>query len=138
MRVEIRTVVKDDIQGITEVLISSELFPPEYLDEMISDYLDNPESEEIWFACLNEDTIIGFGYCIPEKFTEGTYNLLAIAVAKDFQGKGIGGQMIGFIEHLLMHKSKRILLIETSSGHQYKLTREFYKKLDYTHEATIP
>lgn len=134
---EIRKVVKEDVQGFKEVLDSSELFPSEYLDDMIFDYLSNPESEEIWFTSLSNNNIIGLGYCTPKKFTDGTYNLLAIAVRKELQGKGIGRQMIGFIEQLLKEKSKRILIIETSSDPQYQLTREFYKNLNYRQEATI-
>ncbi len=134
---EIRNVIKEDVQGLKEVLDSSELFPSQYLDDMISDYLNNAESEEIWFTGVSDGNIIGLGYCRPEKFTDGTYNLLAIAVRKEFQGKGIGRDMMGFIEQQLREKSKRILIVETSSDPQYKLTKEFYEKRDYRQEATI-
>ena len=137
MTEKIRNTVKDDIDGLKEVLDSSELFPSDYLDEMISDYMNNPESEEIWFTYFQEDQIIGLGYCTSEKLTDGTYNLLAIAVRKDIQGKGIGRKMMDYIEQLLKKKSKRVLIVETSSDSQYKLTREFYEKLNYRKEATI-
>ncbi|MFA8300891.1 MAG: N-acetyltransferase family protein [Hyphomicrobiales bacterium] len=137
MKEEIRNTIKDDIDGIKEILNSNELFPIEYLDHMISDYFDNPQSEEIWFTYIQDNKVLGFGYCVPEKMTEGTCNLLLIAVRKDYQGKGAGKKMMNYIEHLLQSMSKRILIVETSSDDQFVLTREFYKKLDYHHEATI-
>ena len=137
MTEEIRSTSKADIPGIKEVLDSSELFPSTYLDEMISDYLENPESEEIWFTCHWESKVIGFGYCVPEKLTDGTYNLLAIALLKECQGKGIGSRMIAYIEQLLAQNSKRVLIVETSSADDYKLTRAFYEKLNYRKEASI-
>jgi ribosomal protein S18 acetylase RimI-like enzyme len=137
MNVLLRNTTEDDIAGLEEVLDSSGLFPSECLNEMMSEYLNNPESEEIWFTCLLEDKPVGFGYCAPEKFTQGTYNLLAIAVRKDMQGKGLGRSMMGYIERLLKEKSNRLLIVETSSDSQYGLTREFYEKLNYVQEATI-
>jgi len=134
---QIRNVVEEDLQGLKEVLDLSELFPSEYLDDMIADYLNNPDSTDIWFTKIDDGKIIGIGYCVPEKLTDGTYNLRAIAVRKELQGKGIGREMMDYIEQKLRGKSKRVLIVETSSDLQYKLTREFYKKLDYRHEATI-
>lgn len=78
---------------------------------MISDYFNNPETEEIWFTNLYDGEIIGLGYCAPEKLTEGTYNKLAIAVRKDLQGKGEGKKMINYIENLLTNKGHRILIV---------------------------
>ncbi|WP_044203603.1 GNAT family N-acetyltransferase [Flammeovirga sp. OC4] len=137
MTTEIRNTIQSDIDGLKEVLDSSELFPSEYLDEMISDYFNNPDTEEIWFTNISYGKIIGFGYCTPEKLTQGTYNLLAIAVKKEFQGKGEGRKMMDYIEHLLSAKGHRILIVETSSDSQYKLTRKFYDQLGYRKEATI-
>jgi ribosomal protein S18 acetylase RimI-like enzyme len=137
MTEHIRNTIKADIDGLKEVLDSSELFPSVYLDDMISEYFNNPESEEIWFTSLQEHKIVGLGYCTPEKLTEGTYNLLAIAVRKDMQGRGVGRKMMGYIEKLLKEKSNRVLIVETSSDNQYTLTREFYEKLNYRKEATF-
>jgi ribosomal protein S18 acetylase RimI-like enzyme len=137
MTTEIRMTVESDIKGLKEVLDSSELFPSEYLDDMISDYFNNPESEEIWCTNLFDWKIIGLGYCTPEKLTEGTYNLLAIAVRKELQGKGEGKKMISYIENLLTSQGHRILIVETSSDSQFELTRKFYDQLGYRKEATI-
>ncbi len=133
----IRKVKPQDIPGLKEVLDSSELFPSEYLDDMISDFLNNNDTSEIWFTCVDNDRPLALGYCVPEKLTNGTYNLYAIAVRKEFQGQGIGQRMMRFIESLLAENGNRILIVETSSIDQYALTRKFYGKLGYRQEAII-
>lgn len=133
----IRKVQPQDILGLKEVLDSSELFPSEYLDDMISDYFNNKDTTDIWFTFIDNDRPVALGYCVPEKLTNGTYNLYAIAVRKELQGQGFGQKMMGFIEKLLTDNGNRILIVETSSIDQYALTRKFYNKLGYRQEAII-
>ena len=137
MNYEIRKVTKKDLTGLKEVLDSIELFPSEYLDDMMADYLNNPATEDIWFTCIAGDIPVAIGYAAPEKFTNGTYNLYAIGVKKELQGTGIGHKMMDFIEQLLKENKKRILIVETSSNDQFTLTRQFYNKLGYRQEAII-
>lgn len=73
--IEIRKAIKGDVEGLKWVLNSIALFPTEMLDDMISDYFDNPKSEEIWFTAIQNDIIVSIGYCAPEKLTDGTFNL---------------------------------------------------------------
>lgn len=134
---EARMVAKEDLSGLKEVLDSSELFPSEYLDDMISDYFTNPETQAIWFTCITDSKLSAIGYCAPEKFTNGTYNLYAIAVKKELQGMGIGKKMMKFLEDHLKNNNHRILIIDTSSDQRYELTRKFYKDLNYRQEAVI-
>ena len=134
---KIRPVEKRDLPALKAVLTSSELFPAELLDDMITDYLNNQESADIWFTTVAEGRPISIAYCAPEQMTSGTFNLYAIAVHKQYQGQGIGKQMMQYIEDLLREAGHRILLVETSGLADYALTREFYHKCQYTQEATI-
>lgn len=120
-----------------EVLDSSGLFPSEYLDEMISGYLENVESQELWFTFLDQDKPVAIGYCTPEKLTDGTYNLLAIGVKKSAQRTGIATKMMDYIEAQLRAKNGRILIVETSSAAEQGAARHLYQKLGYTQEAII-
>ena len=134
----IRPINKQDLSALKEVLDSIELFPSEYLDDMISDYFNNPETEDIWFTAIEEDKPVALAYCAPEKFTEGTFNLYAIGVRKDYQGKKIGGRMIHYLEKELKTAGHRVLIVETSSSPDLALTREFYPKQGYKQVAVLP
>ena len=137
MNQRIRPIIQTDIDALKRVLDSSELFPSEYLEEMISDYFNNAETQDIWFTCLANDKPVAIGYCVPEKFTDGTYNLLAIGVAKDSQRNGIASEMMKYIEQRLKNKDGRILIVETSSDDAQIGARHFYKQIDYIIEAII-
>ena len=137
MNLNIRPTVPEDKLHLKNVLNTIELFPPGMLDEMIEDYLTNPETQNIWFTAELDHTPIGFGYCAPEMLTEGTYNLYAIGVKNDLHGKGIGRQMMSYLETELKEKGHRILIVETSGGPDLFKTRKFYEDLNYTKEAVI-
>ena len=133
----VRAITKEDLPALKKVLDSIELFPSEMLDDMSADFFINPESPEYWFTKTVNNKPVAIGFCAAEKLTKGTYNLYAIGVQKGLQGKGIGGEMMNYIEQLLIDKGNRILIVETSSSEDFKLTREFYTKLNYSKEAVI-
>ena len=134
---EIRNISKQDLEALKKVIDSSELFPSEMLDEMIAEYLSGSAAEEIWLTKEHDGVPITIVYCAPEKMTEGTSNLYLIAVQKEYQGKGIGAEMMTYVENLLRKKGHRILLVETSGLPEFELTRKFYDQLGYHREAVI-
>ncbi len=133
----IRAVNKSDLDELKNVIETTGLFPGELLDGMVADYFTNSETEEIWLARFHNNKPIAVAYCAPERLTDGTYNLYLIAVHKDFQAQGIGGQIMIYLENLLQSKGKRILLVETSGLPEFELTRKFYEKCGYIREAVI-
>lgn len=134
---ETRLVVPDDMAGLKDVLDSISLFPPEMLEELIHDFFHNPATEDIWFTTTENGTPVSIGYCAPEKLTSGTYNLYAIGVRADVQGRGTGKMMMAFLENYLRNQGHRILIVETSGAEAFSLTRKFYEQLKYTREAVI-
>ena len=137
MNEKIRAVTLSDSDGLKKVVDSSELFPSEYLDEMISDYFNNPNTQDIWFTHIDNNKQVAIGYCAPEKLTDGTYNLLAIGVSQDSQRKGVASEMMKYIEQLLKNKDGRILIVETSSDDAQIGARNFYQKIGYIQAAVI-
>lgn len=133
----IRAIKKTDLDDLKIVIETSGLFPADLLDGMVENYFSNSETEEIWLTKLDNNRPIAIVYCAPERLTDGTYNLYLIAVHKDFQANGIGGQIMRYLESLLKSKEKRILLVETSSLPEFELTRKFYNKCKYNREAVI-
>lgn len=134
---KIREVIHSDVDSLKIVLDSCGLFPSEYLDEMISDYFNNLDTNEIWFTYVENNSPISIGYCIPEKLTSGTYNLLAIGVSENHQRKGVAVEMMNFIEQKLKTIGARVLIVETSSDDAQIGARNLYQKLGYNQEAVI-
>lgn len=137
MNKKIKPVTQSDIGGLKNVLDSCGLFPSEYLDEMIFDYFNNTNTQDIWFTCIENNSPVAIGYCVPEKLTDGTYNLLAIGVSENAQRKGIANEMMNYIEQELKSRDGRILIVETSSDDAQIGARKLYEKIGYTQEAVI-
>jgi ribosomal protein S18 acetylase RimI-like enzyme len=69
--------------------------------------------------------------------TEGTWNLLLIAVHPERQGEGIGAALMTHAETILAAQGERVVLVETSGLPEFERTRGFYDRLGYEREARI-
>jgi ribosomal protein S18 acetylase RimI-like enzyme len=137
MNLTIRKAVPDDLPAFKAVIDSNELFPADLLDDMVQDFFTNPASTDIWLCAELENRPVAVAYCAPERMTEGTFNLYLIAVLSDLKGKGIGGEVMQFLENQLKSSGVRVLLVETSGLPAFERTRHFYDQCHYTREAVI-
>lgn len=136
--IRIRELQKNDLPQVKQIIDENQMFPSEYLDQMVSDFFDN-RSQEFWLVAEYSDgKVASIVYCAPERMTQGTWNLLLIAVAKSEQGQGMGTQLITAIENKLRHIPARVLLVETSGLPDFQLTRQFYPKNGFEQVAVIP
>lgn len=132
----IRPVERQDLPELKRIADATELFPSEMMDDMIAGYLDGSKPD-IWFTCVLEGRAISFGFCEPERMTEGTWNLLAIGVEPGHQGKGIGAAMMKYLESRLADRGERTVLVETMGIPAFERPRAFYRKNGYIEEARI-
>jgi ribosomal protein S18 acetylase RimI-like enzyme len=132
----IRAMRREDLAGVRLVLDSTGLFPSSMVKEMAEPFLGG-NAPHLWLVTLREDRVSGFAYCEPERMTEGTYNLLAIAVASDLQRSGVGAALVHKVESALREKNGRLLLVETSTDPEQDGARAFYLKYGFTEEACI-
>ena len=132
----IRAVKSDDLAALKTAIAANDLFPPEMLDDMMTDYFNNPDSKDIWFTYVQNEPV-AIAFCAPEKMTEGTWNLYLIAVHPQHQGLGYGTSMMNYIEQILGDRGERILLVETSGLDGFEKTRSFYRRCGYEEEARI-
>ncbi len=137
MNGKIQAVTQNYLEELKKVVDSSGLFPSEYLDDMIFDYLNNADTQDIWFTYIDSNIPTAIAYCVPEKLTNGTYNLLAIGVSQNSQRNGVATEMMRYIEQQLKQKDGRILIVETSSDDAQIGARKFYEKIGYTQMAVI-
>lgn len=133
----IRPTETKDIPALKIVLDETGLFPGEMLPDMVSGFLSDQESREIWLTCELDGEAIGFCYAAPEPLTDGTWNMLAIAVHPSKQGSGYGGAIVRRLETLLHDDGHRVLIVDTSGKDEFVPTREFYRKSGYVEEARI-
>ena len=101
------------------------------------DFLTNSNTEHYWFVHEDKGTVTGFCYAVPEALTDRTYNLLAIGVRADRQGRGIGRELMRHAEAALATAGKRLLLVDTSGTADFAPVRRFYAGLGYAQEAVI-
>jgi ribosomal protein S18 acetylase RimI-like enzyme len=133
----IRPTRRKDIPALKVVLDGTELFPSDILADMLSGFLGANENNEVWLTGEVNGQAVGFCYAAPEKLTDGSWNMLAIAVLSLHQGKGVGRTIVKHLENHLEKQGHRILIADTSGTNRFEKTRTFYKKNGYTEEARI-
>lgn len=80
---------------------------------------------------------MGLCYTVPEELTDRTWNMLALAVRPELQGKRLGAALVQAAEQHLKDKGQRILIVDTSGTDDFALTRKFYTQNGYEEEARI-
>ena len=132
----VRAMERVDLPALHPILEGTGLFPAEMLAGMAEPGLSGA-AEDLWLVAEAEGAVLGFAFAEPERLTEGTWNLLAIAVLPARQGEGLGQALVRAMETQLRARGGRVLLVETSSLEAYAATRGFYAGLGYAREAVI-
>lgn len=132
----VRTMVRDDLPALVPVLDDTGLFPADLLAEMAEPFLSGALPHH-WLVAAHDNRIGGFAYCEPERATNGTFNLLAIAVDPAMQGCGLGSALIAALEQQLRAEGARVLIVETSALDAYADSRAFYLARGFSEEARI-
>jgi ribosomal protein S18 acetylase RimI-like enzyme len=134
--IPIRDLDRADIPYARAVLEGTGLFPPDMLQPMAEPYLTG-QAPHHWLVAYEGEQFAGFVYAEPERMTDGTFNLLAMAVDPALQGRGIGTALVAALEARLRGQGGRILLVETSGLQEYAGTRTFYARQSFSEEARI-
>jgi len=137
----IRPTVPEDTPSLLVLAEGTKVFKPleiQALKEVLDDY--HAHEKEFGHRSVTfekEGAILGFAYYAPAPMTDRTWDLYWIAVKKDTHARGIGSQLLKYVEEDIRKQNGRILLIETSSLPHYGLTRKFYLKHGYEQAAVI-
>ncbi|MEM7664809.1 MAG: GNAT family N-acetyltransferase [Pseudomonadota bacterium] len=132
----IRPLVRGDLDRVAFLVEANEMFPPEMLEEMTTPYFAGESDAHRWLV-FDESGVQAVAYYVPEQLTDGTWNLLLIAVDPKVHGKGIGSAVMRYVEAHLKEQGIRVLLVETSGVPEFERTRGFYDMLGYGREACI-
>jgi ribosomal protein S18 acetylase RimI-like enzyme len=137
----IRLTIPEDTPSLLALAEGTKVFKPleiVALREVLDDY--HSHEKEIGHRCVTfekEGAILGFAYYAPAPMTDRTWDLWWIAVKKDTHARGIGSQLLKFVEEDIGKNNGRLVLIETSSLPHYGLTRKFYLKHGYEQAAVL-
>lgn len=128
----IRKLIESDREKIKDILTDTNNFNEEEIKialELIDIYIKDKEQKDYEiFIDEDENKIRGY-VCIGQRpMTEGTYDLYWIAVNPNVQSRGVGSELIKYIEEYLKEKNGRLILIETSGKDSYEKERKFYEK----------
>lgn len=132
----VRPTVAADLEAIGNIAEATDLFPSSMLPDMIAGYLDGSKPD-IWLTANSDYRAVAFAFCEPERLTNGTWNLLAIAVEPSRQGHGIGADLVSALEDRLRLSHHRVLLVETLGTEEFARTRAFYLANGFAEEARI-
>ena len=134
----IRPTIPNDTNALLALANAAIGFEPNELEElskMLTDYFNSDNESGHFWLTDDDNGVVAAAYCAPEKMTNGTWNLLFLAVRPDRQGQGCGTAMIRYVEQILRERGERLLLIETLAS--FERTRKFYCKCGYEEEARI-
>ena len=134
---------EDDLIMIRDILTSTEFFYDEEIEiaiQVAEDYLEKGETKSGYSFILAEHDGIPVAYVCYGKTpcTKDSFDLYWIAVQDNFQGMGIGKQLLRQVEENVADMSGRHIWIETSSREIYNPTRRFYLKMGYKVVAELP
>lgn len=136
-----RPATPNDTHALVAVTAATGFFKPMEVDTLhhvMSDYFELNQAEgERCFVREEDGSIVGFVFYAPEPMTEGSWSLWWIVVGPNLQGKGIGRELLQFVEDDVRGHGARVLWVETSGLSHYEPTRRFYLKNGYEVEATL-
>jgi len=84
-----------------------------------------------------EDSVLGYISYGKVPLTDAVWDIYWVVVREKFQGKGIAGQLMEFMEDDLRIRRARAIMVETSSIPEYKPARDFYARKGFNEVCRI-
>jgi acetoin utilization deacetylase AcuC-like enzyme/GNAT superfamily N-acetyltransferase len=134
-------VVADDADRIRRLVEITGFFYPAEVDiaeELVKDRISNgSESGYFFIVAEHYGRLVGYACYGPIPCTVASYDLYWIAVHPDFQGRGLGRDLMNESEKRIAIAGGRRIYVDTSERPQYDSTRAFYEKNGYRLEAVF-
>jgi GNAT superfamily N-acetyltransferase len=132
----VRSFAPADMPAVAALIDATGLFPSSLLPAMVAPFFAGKAPDEHWVV-LDHSGPVAVAYWSPERMTQGTWNLLLIAVHPQHQRQGLGASLLAHVEQHLASSAQRLLLVETSGLPEFEATRAFYRACCYDEEARI-
>ncbi len=111
---------------------------PEWFNEAGLEAMERDLKSETTFIAVENGRVLGFITVKP--IDKKALEILWMAVTREFRGKGIGTEMLRFVERWAEERNFEILVVKTSGDLSYKPydeTRRFYERRGFVRVALI-
>ncbi|WP_316015546.1 GNAT family N-acetyltransferase [Roseobacter sp. HKCCA0434] len=132
MTFAIHPTAEADIPDLARVVTETDLFPAALLPGLLAE-----AGEALWLSLHRDGAAVGLVFCVPEPLTEGTWNMRALAIRPDMQGRGLGRALVTAAEGRLRADGARLMIVDTSGTEGFAATRAFYARVGYEAEARL-
>ena len=139
----VRPMTDGDRERVFDIIRSTGIFTPDEIqvaNELVDITLDQPGQRDYAVVVVEDENgqVVGYLTYGPTPLTDGTYDLYWMAVSPEAQGRGLGKELVLWLEKQVAEAGGRLILIETSSQPKYEKTRKFYLGLGYEEASRIP
>lgn len=140
MAVEVRGMEIQDREKVEQILAEVSVFSSTEIEiaiELIDSYLSGSPDYIIKVAADGDGNVLGYICYGKVPLTDAVWDVYWIVVGKEFQGKGIAGRLLEFVENELYVKNARAIMVETSSKPEYQSARDFYTRKGFSEVCRI-
>jgi len=111
---------------------------PEWFNEAGLKAMERDLKSETTFIAVENDRVLGF--ITIKSINKKALEILWMAVRRELRGKGIGTEMLRFVERWAVIRGFEVLVVKTSGDLSYKPydeTRRFYERRGFVRVALI-
>lgn len=135
----IRPSRSQDVPAIERILCECGSFSPAEISvarELLAT-LGTGSSDYVFVTAEEDGIVVGYACYGPAPLARGVFDLYWIAVAPEFQRRGLGRALLSEVELAVRRSEGRMLLVETAGKEGYEPTRRFYRSSGYLEVARI-
>ena len=136
----IRSIRPADRTAVLSTVRAADLLPEDGVADVATELdalVEGNPGRGAWLIDATDADVAGVAFYVPEPMTDGTWNLLMLAVHPDHQGQGRGSALVRAVEQDLRARGARMLVIETSGVPDFASQRRFYERLGYRRQGWI-
>ena len=130
----VRTATETDQTALGAVAEAVGLFPAASIPDMIAPALAG--GSDIWLVWDRDATIDSLAYARPEEMTDRVWNVLALGVAPQAHGKGVGRTLLGAVEARLPDAG--LLIVETTHLPEQEAARAPHTAAGFREQGRVP
>jgi acetoin utilization deacetylase AcuC-like enzyme/ribosomal protein S18 acetylase RimI-like enzyme len=136
-----REVVPADPERVRKLVEITGFFNAEEVEvarELVDERLLKGDGSGYYFLFAEHyGRLVGYSCYGPIPCTSSSYDLYWIAVHPDYQGRGVGRQLLQLTERSIKEAGGKRIYVDTSQRIQYASTRAFYERCGYLLEGLL-